>query len=69
MQTATDDVTVSPVGARELHRALVPRYAAAPERLRYLEHRGEGHMFSEPAWDLAWRETLAWFDRHLRASS
>jgi dienelactone hydrolase len=65
MQTATDDVTVSPIGARELHRDLLPRYATAPERLRYLEHRGEPHMFSEHAWHLAWQETLAWFDHHL----
>jgi uncharacterized protein len=67
MQTASDDATVSPAAARELHRALVPRYAAAPERLRYLEHAGEGHMFSAAAWQLAWDETLTWFDRFLPA--
>jgi len=66
MQTASDDATVSPFAARGLHRALVPRYAAAPDRLRYLEHPGEGHMMSAAAWQRTWGETLAWFERFLR---
>jgi dienelactone hydrolase len=66
MQTASNDVTVAPASARALYHELVPRYAAAPERLRYLEHAGEGHMFSAPAWQLAWDETLAWFATYLR---
>jgi len=66
MQTASDDATVSPFAARGLHRALVPRYATAPDRLRYLEHADEGHMMSAAAWQRTWGETLAWFDRFLR---
>jgi uncharacterized protein len=65
MHTASDDVVVPPDDARELHRALVPRYAAAPDRLRYVEHAGEGHMLSEATWHVAWADVLAWFRRHL----
>lgn len=66
MQTGSADLTVSPDGARDLHRELLSRYASVPERLRYLEHEGEGHMFSPPAWHRAWDEVLAWFGRFLR---
>lgn len=65
MQTASDDQTVPPSGARALHQALLPRYADSPHRLAYLEHDGIGHMFSEQSWHLAWGETLRWFDRFL----
>jgi len=66
MQTCSEDRTVSPADARALSEALAPRYAAAPERLRYVEHPGEGHMFSPAGWERAWGETVEWFDRFLR---
>ena len=66
MQTAGDDLVVSPSAARELHGALTPRYDSAPERLRYVEYPGEDHMVSEPTWRLAWNEILTWFARFLR---
>lgn len=65
MVTGADDPVVPPSPARELHAQLVPRYEAAPERLRYLECAGEGHMFSKPAWDQAWGDVCGWFDRFL----
>jgi hypothetical protein len=50
MQTAALDATEPPSDARELHEALVPHYASAPERLRYLEYPSEHHMLSKRAW-------------------
>ena len=67
MVTGADDPVVPPGDARELHAQLVPRYEKAPERLRYLEHAGEGHMFSKPVWDQTWGEVCGWFDRFLVA--
>ncbi|HEX4419803.1 MAG TPA: alpha/beta hydrolase [Kofleriaceae bacterium] len=67
MQAAERDATVPPAPIRVLYEALIPRYAAAPDRLRYVEHAGEGHMFSAEAWHRAWDDALAWFDRFLRA--
>ncbi|HYV43891.1 MAG TPA: alpha/beta hydrolase [Myxococcaceae bacterium] len=65
MHTCSEDRTVSPADARALFEALTPRYASAPDRLRYVEHPGEGHMFSPAGWERAWGETVAWFDRFL----
>jgi alpha-beta hydrolase superfamily lysophospholipase len=65
MVTGADDPVVPPSPARELHAQLLPRYEKAPERLRYLECAGEEHLFSPPAWDLAWSEVCAWFERFL----
>jgi dienelactone hydrolase len=69
MITGSADETVSPAPARELYEALGPRYLAAPERLHLLEAPGEGHMFSPPAWDLAWGQVCGWFDRFLVGAS
>lgn len=66
IQNASDDQTVLPAAARALHQALLPRYAAAPERLRYVEHENEPHLLTERAWHLAWADTLGWFDRFLQ---
>lgn len=66
MQTASEDRTVPPGDARSLFEVLTPRYAASPERLRYVEHPGEDHMFSPAGWERAWGETLEWFERFLR---
>jgi dienelactone hydrolase len=67
MLTGGADLTAAPDDARALHEDLRPRYAAAPERLRYVEYPGEGHMFSEAAWHQAWDEVLTWFARFLRS--
>jgi uncharacterized protein len=69
MQTGAHDPVVPPADAHDLHEALAPRYASAPDRLRYLEHAGEAHMFSERAWRRAWGEVPTWFDRHLGGSA
>lgn len=58
--TAAADDTVPPAAARALHAALAPRYAAAPERLRYLEVPGAGHVMPERAWRGIWEEAPAW---------
>lgn len=65
IMTGGDDEDVPPEAARLLHKALLPKYAQAPEHLRYLEVPGEGHVFSKDGWGQAWGETCAWFDRFL----
>jgi hypothetical protein len=65
VQTAGADATVPPAAAREFCEELIPYYRSAPERLRYVEHPGESHLFSPDGWDRAWTEVLAWFDRFL----
>jgi dienelactone hydrolase len=66
MQTAGSDTTVGPCDARDLHLALLPRYASSPDRLRYVEHTNEEHLLSEPAWTRAWNSVLEWFERFLK---
>ncbi|RKH35239.1 hypothetical protein D7Y13_02585 [Corallococcus praedator] len=68
LQTAGADTLVPASNARAFHHALTPRYASAPERLRFVEHDGEGHMFSEAGWGRVWDEALGWFDRFLPAA-
>lgn len=63
MITGSADETVPPGDARQLAAELAPHYQPDPSRLRYLEHAGEGHMFSKAVWDATWGETLAWFER------
>lgn len=63
--TAGADEIVSPSAARLLHATLASRYAAAPDRLRYLEVPGAGHMLPEPAWRGTWDEAAGWFARFL----
>ncbi len=61
--TAADDALVSPAAARALHAALLPRYAATPERLRYVELPGERHRMSAEGWALVRAEADAWLGR------
>lgn len=61
--TAADDLLVPAEPARRLHAALAPRYAAAPERLRYLELPGEGHWMSAEGWARARDEAERWIER------
>jgi len=63
--TASGDELVSPAPARALHEALAPRYASAPDRLRYLELPGEGHHMSARGWAHAREEVERWFERFL----
>ncbi len=63
--TASRDAVVPPGPARDLHAALAPRYAAAPDRLRHLELAGAGHEMDGADWEAAWREATAWLVRHL----
>lgn len=63
--TAGADPVVIPEGARSLHAALEPRYAGAPERLRYLELPGERHHLSRRASEAAREEARRWFERFL----
>ncbi|RKH11868.1 hypothetical protein D7V97_10000 [Corallococcus sp. CA053C] len=65
MQAAGADSLVPAQDARDFHHALLPRYASAPERLRYFEHPGEEHMFTEAGWGRVWEEVLGWFDRFM----
>jgi dienelactone hydrolase len=63
--TSSDDQLVPTASARALHEALAPRYAGAPDRLRYLEVRGEGHQMSARGWAIARDEVERWFERFL----
>ena len=69
MQCAGADSVISTPHTRDLHRALVPKYASSPERLRYVEYDAEGHVPTAPAWLCIWHEVFAWFDRFLRPTS
>jgi dienelactone hydrolase len=63
--TAGADGLVAPGAARSLHEGLAPRYAATPERLRYVELEGERHHMSRAGWSLARDEVERWFARFL----
>jgi dienelactone hydrolase len=65
--TAEADALVPPGPARQLHAALAPLYAAAPERLRLVELPGETHWMSTEGWERARDEAEAWFGRFLGA--
>lgn len=65
--TAAEDARVPPAPVHALHRALAPRYAATPERLRHVEHAGAGHWMGPQAWQATALETVAWLDRFVAA--
>jgi dienelactone hydrolase len=57
----TEDRVAPYPNARSFYDALVPHYAAAPERLRFVDMPGEGHRVGA-----YWiEETLAWLGRFL----
>ena len=58
--TAGNDTNVPPQKASVFHERLEPRYATAPERLRYVELPDEQHLVSAVAWERAMRETVGW---------
>jgi hypothetical protein len=66
--TAGDDPMVPPEPARALHEALVPRYASAPERLRYVELPGEAHRMTLSGWARARDEAERWLARFVAAA-
>ncbi len=61
--TAAADALVPPAAARALHAALLPRYAATPERLRHVELPGERHRMSAAGRAAARGEVDAWLSR------
>lgn len=67
LQTAGADTVVPPEGARTFHETLTPLYASAPERLHYIEHPGEAHIFTPLGWARAWRQVETWFNQFLVA--
>lgn len=64
-QSAELDQSVPPENTRRFHRELEPWYAAAPHRLRYVEHAGAGHFLPEGQWRELWGLTLDWLERYL----
>ncbi|MFC1707548.1 hypothetical protein ACFL59_12165 [Planctomycetota bacterium] len=66
-QTASDDAVVSCEGACDLHAALEPFYCQKPDRLRYVEIPGVGHMMPPRAWGRVQENLVDWFSQHLRA--
>lgn len=64
-QNAGRDTTVPPRFARAFHAELAPFYAAAPERLEYVEYPGSAHFMEERDWLACRDRTAAWFERFL----
>lgn len=62
-QNAGADQNVPPDAAREFTEVLRPRYAGAPERLRYVEYPGCGHFMPEAEWERLWTRAVAWLER------
>jgi len=64
-QVAGKDSNVLPAFVRALHRRLVPYYADAPQRLRYIEYPDSAHDLSAEDWEHAWDMVATWFCTHL----
>lgn len=64
-QVAGKDTNVLPEFACELHHRLVPYYAQAPERLRYIKYPNSPHDLSAKDWEQAWDMVATWFITHL----
>ncbi len=64
-QVGSRDTNVRPEFARTLHHQLLPYYAQAPERLRYIEYPDASHDLSARDWEQAWSMVAAWFIAHL----
>lgn len=65
VQNAGQDEHVQTRHAREFCQHLQPYYRQAPERLSYREYARSGHFMLPDDWELAWEQTLRWFDRYL----
>lgn len=59
----TADVTTPPGWAEAIRDALQAQHAA----VQYADFPGQGHIFTNPAWDEAMAKTLAFLDAHVRA--
>lgn len=59
------DESVPPRFARDFLRVLGPLYREIPERLRYEEVAGAGHLMNDVDWRRMWRRTEDWFVEHL----
>src|SRR5258708_21820029 len=64
-QVGGRDTNVLPQFARALHHPLLPYYAQAPERLRYIEYPNAPHDLSAEDWEQAWDMLATWFMTHL----
>ncbi len=64
-QVGSRDTNVLPEFARALHHQLVPYYAQAPERLRYIEYPNAPHDLAAEDWEQAWNMVATWFITHL----
>lgn len=62
--TAGRDEIVSSEDSRLFHEAVAPRFA--PDTLKLRHFAEEAHLFTQPGWEAAMAETLAWFDRWVR---
>jgi len=64
-QVAGADRRVPPQAASDFHRALVPYYMSAPERLRYMAYDHADHAVTDDVRQRMHREMVRWFARHL----
>ncbi|MEO8955514.1 MAG: alpha/beta fold hydrolase [Ktedonobacteraceae bacterium] len=64
-QVAGKDSNVLPDYARELHHRLIPYYAQALERLRFIEYPNAPHDLPEDDRKQAWNAVAKWFETFL----
>ena len=65
VQNATQDEYVETHEAANFCQILRPHYARAPHRLSYREYPHSSHFMRAQDWEVAWGQTLDWFDRYL----
>jgi uncharacterized protein len=63
--SAADDQFVPARYIRDFRDRLTPLYAAAPERLRYVEYPGQDHFLTPELWVEAYQRVAEWFQRWL----
>jgi pimeloyl-ACP methyl ester carboxylesterase len=68
-QNAGQDSTVPPRFARAFHQELLPHYAAAPDRLEYVEYPHSGHFMRPQDFVAVRARAVAWFERFLGEST
>ncbi|GAA5178962.1 hypothetical protein GCM10023322_07440 [Rugosimonospora acidiphila] len=59
------DESVPAHDIRDFRDRLAPLYAECPERLRYIEYPGVGHLLTPELWQEAYQRVVAWFQRWL----
>lgn len=65
-QHGEEDRMVPCSGDRMFNEMLRPLYASFPERLAYVEFKGEGHIMSGNDWYYLWENVLTWFRHFLK---